>query len=251
MDPGDFRRIFRQMFGIPDDYRPHRRGDLESEVPDRFDRGDESAQDRQEHFQLDDNHRGRHFSVMTDPLEIHSYFEQQLDEMLKNFGFGFGGFGTLSGPRQERGCGPMVLTPDDAPPTTNPRDFMLNDYGGRDAEEPRVREEGDGWFTVLPREERVELDREDREVDRMDIGELETLRRGGGVGHGQENRHGLAGGLGGLGVLGGLGGLVQGSTGRRTGTVLLAVWAVWAAWAWACLVGWAAWCRAAACRRGL
>lgn len=108
----------------------------------------------------------------------------------------------------------MVLTPDDAPPTTNPRDFMLNDYGGRDAEEPRVREEGDGWFTVLPREERVELDREDREVDRMDIGELETLRRGGGVGHGQENRHGLAGGLGGLGlgVLGGLGGLVQGSS---------------------------------------
>ena len=77
-----------------------------------------------------------------------------------------------------------------------------------------MREEGDGWFTVLPREERVELDREDREVDRMDIGELETLRRGGGVGHGQENRHGLAGGLGGLGlgVLGGLGGLVQGSS---------------------------------------
>ena len=132
MDPGDFRRIFRQMFGIPDDYRHHRRGDFESESLDRFNRGDEeSAQGRQEQFHLDENHRGRHFSVLTDPLEIHRYFEQQMDEMLKNFGFGFGGFGTLSEPREERGYGPMVLTPDDDPPSTNPRDFMLNDYGGR------------------------------------------------------------------------------------------------------------------------
>lgn len=37
-----------------------------------------------------------HFNIFSDPLEMAKYFESQMDNMLKNFGFGHNSFFSMS-----------------------------------------------------------------------------------------------------------------------------------------------------------
>jgi len=95
MDPGDLRKMFRGFFGFPDFQQRDNSYHEHDAIIDITDDSEEADDDggRDPHFR---NSRG--FTVLSDPLEIHKYFDQQMDEMLKvfggSFGFGFsGGFG--------------------------------------------------------------------------------------------------------------------------------------------------------------
>jgi len=141
MDPRDFRSFFRQFLGFPShgQFRDDER---------RFERNEEDEPEFDDPRGHDMRGSRGHFSVFTDPLEIHRFFEQQMDEMLRNFGHGFGGFGGFG---RERGQRSIILEPrEEEEGPHSPRDFMLKDEG-----QPRV----------------------DTEIDsnQVDMGELETL----------------------------------------------------------------------------
>jgi len=76
MDPGDFHKMFRGFFGLnrpPSDHSGPRQGDREENLL-REDRGPEQ------------NREFFNFSVLSDPLEMHRFFEQQMEQMFKDFG---------------------------------------------------------------------------------------------------------------------------------------------------------------------
>ena len=153
MDPGDIRNLFRGFFGFPNHRHPnenYNRSDRFGVPPnghsyhdDDDGDGDGDWLEAEEHNRgvFDGNPRG--FSVYTDPLEIHRFFDQQMDEMLKIFGhsFGFGGFS--GGSRDGFGVfGNMNPSEDRMLPfngsreegeTLSPhaRDFMLKEDDGR------------------------------------------------------------------------------------------------------------------------
>ena len=140
MDPNDLRNIFRQFFGFQNNWGQ------------RNDQFGFPSEDEKEEF-VDEhspdsfnNNNSRGFTVYSDPLEIHKYFDQQMDEMLKMFGhsFGFGGFsngGAFGG--FDRNDDRMI--PFQPPPNREEgnvggdvRDFMLKDEG-----QPKVDSEAD------------------------------------------------------------------------------------------------------------
>jgi len=69
MDPGDFHKIFRGFFGLN---RPSHR-----EPEDNLLREDSGPEQNREFF---------NFSVLSDPLEMHRFFEQQMEQIFKDFG---------------------------------------------------------------------------------------------------------------------------------------------------------------------
>jgi len=96
MDPGDVRKMFRGFFGFQDfQQRENSFQDFSNQPPlDGINGNGSSFDDEEDDCCLDPNIRNsRGFTVFTDPLEIHKYFDQQMDEMLKMFGgsLGFGG----------------------------------------------------------------------------------------------------------------------------------------------------------------
>merc|ERR1719228_1362991 len=117
------------------------------------------------------------FSVFTDPLEIHRFFEQQMDEMLRNFGHdlgGFGGFGREGGQRS------IILEPrKEEEGRHSARDFMLKDEG-----QPRVDTEIDSnkvdmeeLETLLRRKEKMRLEDEEGSNDIFGV----LAKEGGGL----------------------------------------------------------------------
>jgi len=184
MDPNEFGKLFRLFLGLPS-YRHPRDGEYPYDRDERasFPLGDEDPRSEQE-----DRSR-RNFSVLTDPLEIHRFFEQQMDDMLKNFG----GLG-----RERGGRGAISLEPSEEEGGSHPaRDFMLKDEG-----QPRV----------------------DRDLDseQVDMGELETLMRSKETRRGEEeygrgSREQIGGLLGEGGLFGGLQGENNGFFGGSVG----------------------------------
>jgi len=82
--------FFRKLFGFPDhyssesnDFKSSERSPPYSKNPERFLNND--IQSESSGFYNDEH--GTHFNVFTDPLEMHRYFEQQMDNVFKSFGF--------------------------------------------------------------------------------------------------------------------------------------------------------------------
>ena len=153
MDPNDLlRNMFRGFFGFPkhqDDWsRSNNFGFNEGR---KFrDDDDDTDSDPHSHEIPESNPRG--FTVYTDPLELHKYFDQQMDEMLQMFGqsFGFGGLGNRHGPSHGRMLPYEDQTLEPAAPDDHARDFMLREEPGQ----PRVDTEVD-WDKL----DREEIDR--------------------------------------------------------------------------------------------
>lgn len=144
MDPREFGHLFRGFFGLP--RRP----------PDS---GRPRLQDPEEELERRDFRDGNsfHFQVFTDPVEIHRFFEQQMDDMMRNFGqIVLGGFGGL--PDWERGAREGI--PEDRSsrfeeiPGDEPigRDFMLRH------DEP------------LRYTERIDIDLDDKDLSADELG---------------------------------------------------------------------------------
>jgi len=120
MDPSDFGRLFKMFLGIPGfkpEDRSHFPRNQEDENEDPYNRDPMQRRDMET----------RNFTVLTDPLEIHRFFEQQMDDMLRNFGFGFGR-------AEERGCIALEEPPLQDEPKDSLRDFMLKEPVGQ----PRI-----------------------------------------------------------------------------------------------------------------
>eukprot|EP00092_Neocalanus_flemingeri_P020599 GFUD01022318.1.p1 GENE.GFUD01022318.1~~GFUD01022318.1.p1 ORF type:complete len:305 (+),score=117.59 GFUD01022318.1:371-1285(+) len=183
MDAGDFGKFFRLFLGLPTHRPPRSNSPYEPDDGEPFPPNEDPS--REQGMRGEGRDR-RHFTVLTDPLEIHRFFEQQMDDMLRNFGQGFGGFG---GAGRETGRGAITLEPQEEEVSGSVRDFMLKDEG----------------------QPRVDTDLDSKQVD---MGELETL-----MGR-KENRSGeeeCGRGVGDLfGGLLGRGGFFDGATGGNT-----------------------------------
>jgi len=86
MDPFDFGRFFRGFLGLG-----KRDEEVYSPIQRYNDReGDEIYQQEERGQEGDPNQNFFHFRVCTDPLEIHKFFEREMEQMFKEFG-GLGG----------------------------------------------------------------------------------------------------------------------------------------------------------------
>ncbi|XP_066992295.1 HCLS1-associated protein X-1 [Anabrus simplex] len=135
--------FFRSFFGFPE--RPpegdaNREGDIRGERPNEFRNpiwSTDEDDDDDDFRSRPRNHFG--FSVDSNPFEMHRFFEQQFDEMLRRFrSFGFGsifgeGFGNVFGdfehPRalQEGGNRPKELWEQYLKPGYDKDDFLRDD----------------------------------------------------------------------------------------------------------------------------
>ena len=84
MEPGGLGQLFRLLLG------PRRGADGAHQQPDRdFDQWPQNERPPRDEAEL--------YKVFTDPLEMNRFFEEQMDEMLRNFGQGFFGGDLRSG----------------------------------------------------------------------------------------------------------------------------------------------------------
>ena len=115
MDPGELGKLFRLFLGLPTDRPPLNRNN-------HHDENQEDAFHPRDQVSGGEDRGRRSFTVFTDPLEIHRFFEQQMDDMLRSFGQGLGGLG---------GGGAIMMDPseDDRSSCGSVRDFMLKDEG--------------------------------------------------------------------------------------------------------------------------
>lgn len=160
MDPGDLGKLFRLFIGLPSDRPPLSRNNHHDEHQG------EAVDPRDQVISEDDRGGRRGFTVFTDPLEIHRFFEQQMDDMLRSFGQGFGGLG---------GGGAIMMDPrareDDKSSCGSVRDFMLKDEG-----QPKVDKDMDSTQvdmgeleTLLRRKDSVRVEDEDNYGGRRDL----------------------------------------------------------------------------------
>jgi len=137
MDPGGLGQLFKLFLGLP--HGRQRPGGDQME-------GEQSSEDPQRDPQRAPRSPGLRnsedeaelFKVFTDPLEMTRFFEEQMDDMLRNFGQGFFGGSMRSGPLGPFG-GPFGSFGSPNPPLPAPglgvddeeskRDFMLRDEG--------------------------------------------------------------------------------------------------------------------------
>ena len=168
MDPNDLlRNMLRGFFGFP---RHQKDGFLSDHFSfnDGHNRG--AGDDEDGDNNRDNNHESnsRGFTVYTDPLELHKYFDQQVNDMIKMFGFGgLGsaeglreGFGIYSTPPQDRMLPHGGDQDKSSAPGDRARDFMLRGEPGQ----PKVDTEVD--WDKLDWEELDRLMTHDREDDR-------------------------------------------------------------------------------------
>ena len=130
MEPGGLGQLFRALLGLhsrPREGQEGREGMLqgrESMLQGREDYG-EGRETPPEGTEAD------LYKVFTNPLEMNRFFEEQMDEMLRNFGQGFFGGSLRSGPMGPYGGGLQELpAPHPDLEQGDKRDFMLNDDGG-------------------------------------------------------------------------------------------------------------------------
>ena len=165
--PRDLRDMFRHFFGFShfDPFRDQRQNDIYSHPHQSS--SNEDVHDNDANIDIyDRNSRG--FTVYSDPLEIHKYFDQQMDEMLKIFGgFGFGGGGFYHQGENFEGFGGVgprgnKILPfeenDDKHESAHARGFMLKDEG-----QPKVDTEVE-WDKV----DMTELDQIMKHQDKTD-----------------------------------------------------------------------------------
>jgi len=188
MDPGELGKLFRLFLGLPTDRPPLNRNN-------HHDENQEDAFHPRDQVTGGEDRGRRGFTVFTDPLEIHRFFEQQMDDMLRSFGQGLGGLG---------GGGAIMMDPreDDRSSCGSVRDFMLKDEG-----QPQVDKDMDSSQVdigelekLLGRKDNVKVEKEDVDKGRRDLFGG-SMRIGDG---------GLFGGIqeapgGGVGIFGGLG----------------------------------------------
>jgi len=129
MDPNDFGKIFRMFLGFPSE-RNKARGEDQDQIPSNY--AEENKRDPWEIFVRrppDD----RNFSVYTDPIEIHRFFEQEMDNMLRNFGFGKVIGGGFSFGLDSRDGFPSFDDPNKIREENevSPRSFMLKEDAGQ------------------------------------------------------------------------------------------------------------------------
>lgn len=139
----DLMGVFRSFFGIP-----RNRSERRERMPDEFYNEEEEREDYT---------RGERdpFETFVNPLEMERFFSQQMDDMLKNFGFGqgfFGGFPAMPDhPAIEQF--PAIRQEEDEEESGG-RDFMLKRDGSRkgyiDPDGPIKRDKDIG--EVSPRE---------------------------------------------------------------------------------------------------
>ncbi len=118
MDPRD---LLRGFFGLPRD-GGHRRRPWTEDDPHGVDPGERDQMRRDggggEEGQDEDRDRemrggSARFDVMINPIEMERFFNQQLDEVLRRFGFGGGGPGFPGSPPGFGGSGGGVVPPSD------------------------------------------------------------------------------------------------------------------------------------------
>jgi len=151
MDPSGLGSLFKLFLGFPEGRRNHE-DRMEEEHP------------RENLYRGDPENRGRTgdeaelYRVFTDPLEMSRFFEEQMDDMLRNFGQGFFGGSMRSGPLGPYGGGLSPLPPQLLPPEEDDgskRDFMLKDEGQPslprlEKREPKLDEDlSEQWESVL------------------------------------------------------------------------------------------------------
>jgi len=176
--PRDFNEFFKGLFGFPR-YPPNQEWRPASDFNNEPDDDQEEHEDHYPRARQDFPNRDGfdfHFSVVTDPLEIHKFFEHQMDEMMRSFTQGFGGLGSGGVP----GIGGILGLEDH---TENPdhftkkpsfksdenehldsRSFMLKD----DEMAPREPNSSE----IAPREPKVDTDLDEEDVS---IGDLSKL----------------------------------------------------------------------------
>jgi len=118
MDPHDLGRFLRGFIGFSDRGFPNS-GTRQDDV--------EESEDNSQ-FEPPGPRQVDPFSVLTDPLQMHRFFEQQMDDMLRNFGGSV--FRGLGVPKEDW---PAITAPEHHPSESqeSKRDFMLKDDDSR------------------------------------------------------------------------------------------------------------------------
>jgi len=146
MEPGPFGQLFKLLLGS-------RRG------PDGRHEGAPQQPENREHDHWPHNERSPRdeadlYKVFTNPLEMNRFFEEQMDEMLRNFGQGFFGGDLRSGPPGPFGGRLQPALPHADDENGSKRDLMLRDPKHSSAAPPpaeSLRDEdlSDNWQSLL------------------------------------------------------------------------------------------------------
>jgi len=120
MEPGSLGQLFTRLLLGP------RRG------PEGGQEGPHQQQPNRDHDQWPQNERSSRdeaelYKVFTNPLEMNRFFEEQMDEMLRNFGQGFFGGDLRSGPPGPWGGHLQPALPQPHEENGSKRDLMLKD----------------------------------------------------------------------------------------------------------------------------
>jgi len=114
MEPGGLGQLFRLLLG------PRRGADGAHQQPDRdFDQWPQNERAPRDEAEL--------YKVFTNPLEMNRFFEEQMDEMLRNFGQGFFGGDLRSGPQRPWGGHLQPTLPQPREENGSKRDLMLRE----------------------------------------------------------------------------------------------------------------------------
>jgi len=117
MEPGGLGQLFRLLLG------PRRGAEGPNQQPDR-DHGPDQWSHQNERPPRDEADL---YKVFTNPLEMNRFFEEQMDEMLRNFGQGFFGGDLRSGPQGPWGGHLRPALPQPHEESGSKRDLMLRD----------------------------------------------------------------------------------------------------------------------------
>ena len=114
MEPGGLGQLFRLLLG------PRRGAEGPNEQPDRnHDQWPQNERPPRDEAEL--------YKVFTNPLEMNRFFEEQMDEMLRNFGQGFFGGDLRSGAQGPWGGHLQPALPQPGEENGSKRDLMLRD----------------------------------------------------------------------------------------------------------------------------
>jgi len=114
MEPGSLGQLFRLLLG------PRRGAEGPNEQPDRnHDQWPQNERPPRDEAEL--------YKVFTNPLEMNRFFEEQMDEMLRNFGQGFFGGDLRSGAQGPWGGHLQPALPQPGEENGSKRDLMLRD----------------------------------------------------------------------------------------------------------------------------
>jgi len=144
MEPGGLGQLFRLLLG------PRRGPEGGQDGPHQ--------QPNRDHDQWPPNERpvrdeAELYKVFTNPLEMNRFFEEQMDEMLRNFGQGFFGGDLRSGPPGPWGGQLQPALPQPHEENASKRDLMLRDPHSHNTpaivQPPKDEDLSDNWQSLL------------------------------------------------------------------------------------------------------